>query len=196
MLERAVDATLASDAGVVPTSALWARFGTPPDQLEAYEELKYVPEAVLAQWKASQAQIYASVASGGVDAGIWLENRAKLLKALSNSGAEVLLGSDAPQIYSVPGFSIHREMAVMAEAGLSPYEILRAGTALPGAYFMDKDAFGTVSAGARADLVLVDKNPLEDIAHAGEIAGVMLRGRWIPKSEIDDRLNVIAEKYR
>lgn len=195
MLDKAVGATRASSSGVVPTSALWERFGTPSDQLEAYEELKYVPKSVVAQWKARQRQIYASVSDDGVDTDVWRENRSKLLKALADGGAEILLGSDAPQIYSVPGFSVHREMAVMAEAGMSPYEILFAGTAAPGEYFADKDTFGTITPGARADLVLLGANPLDHIANAGTIAGVMLRGRWLPKAEIDARLEAIAAKY-
>lgn len=194
MLEKAVSATGASNAGVVPTMALWETFATSPEGLSEYPELKYAPKPVIAQWKSSHENIVASIPNA--DAGrLTIENRRKLLKALSDGGVEILLGSDAPQIFSVPGFSIHREMTVMAEAGMSPYEILYAGTAAPGAYFADKDAFGTITPGARADMILLEANPLDDIANAGAIAGVMLRGRWIAKSEIDARLDAIAKKY-
>lgn len=78
---------------------------------------------------------------------------------------------------------------------MSPYEILSSGTAASGEYFAEKDTFGTISVGARADLVLLNANPLDDIANAGAIAGVMISGHWLPKSEIDERLEAIAEKY-
>ena len=104
----------------------------------------------------------------------------------------VLLGSDAPQQFNVPGFSIHREMRRMADAGMSTYEIVKSGTANVGQYFKAQDAFGTIAVGQRADLILVDANPLQNLGNMEKRSGVMVRGRWLPASEIDARLAKIA----
>ncbi len=194
MLQNAVAATLKAGAGVVPTSALWEHFVGKPDDILEFEELKYETQQTVSNWTARIGEARERAAADPEAATFMIENRKKLLKALSDGGAEILLGSDAPQFFSVPGFSIHREMAAMAEAGMSPYEILYAGTAAPGAYFADKEIFGTIAPGARADLLLLDSNPLDDIANEDRIAGVMTAGRWFPASEIETRLNAIAAK--
>ena len=193
MLAQAVKATKDAGAGVVATLALWETFLGLPEDPAAMPEVRYAPAQTRAAWASQLASVRANVAAEGGGA-LVIENRRKTLKALSDGGAEILLGSDAPQLYSVPGFSIHREMDAMAVAGMSPYEILRSGTAAIGAYYADKDTSGVIAPGARADLILLDANPLEDIANAALIDGVMLRGRWLPKAEIDARLEEIAAK--
>ncbi|HEY7566245.1 MAG TPA: amidohydrolase family protein, partial [Gemmatimonadaceae bacterium] len=85
-------------------------------------------------------------------------------------------------------FSIHREMKQMAAAGLTPYQILLSGTRNVGEYFGAANEFGTIEAGKRADLLLLDADPLRDIANAHAINGVMIRGRWLDKAAIDQRL--------
>lgn len=196
MLDRAVEATLAANAGVAPTMALWEHFAGQPEGILEFEELSYVSPTTRSNWAGRIANARAEAAANPRAAELMVSNRRKLLKALSDGGVEVLLGSDAPQFYSIPGFSVHREMQVMAEAGMSPYAILYSGTAATGAYFAEHDNAGVIAPGARADLILVSENPLDDIANAAAIDGVMLRGRWIEKTEIDARLDQIAAKHR
>ena len=74
----------------------------------------------------------------------------------------------------------------MVDAGLTPYQALRTGTQNVGTYFRTTD--GVVAAGRRADLLLLDANPLQDIGNSTRIAGVMVNGRWLPKADIDKRL--------
>jgi len=121
--------------------------------------------------------------------------RLQILGALHEGGVPILMGTDAPQIFSVPGFSLHREAVRMTDAGMTPYEVLRSGTANVGRYFEDKEPFGLVAAGHRADLILLRENPLEDVAHVSELDGVMLRGRWLDRAAIDARLVDIAAEY-
>jgi imidazolonepropionase-like amidohydrolase len=85
-------------------------------------------------------------------------------------------------------------MALMVDAGMTPHEVLTSGTLNVGRYFADKDTFGTIASGQRADLILLDANPLTDIGTVAKRAGVMVRGRWLPKAEIDRRLEEIARK--
>ena len=106
-----------------------------------------------------------------------------------------LVGADAPQQFSVPGFSLHREIQRMTQAGMSPYEVLVTGTRNVGEYFANEDEFGTIAAGQRADLVLLTGNPLENLANVDGIEGVMVAGRWLPRAEIDRRLDAIAAAY-
>lgn len=116
----------------------------------------------------------------------------RVLEALNDGGVRILMGTDAPQQFSVPGFSLHREIVRMIEAGMTPYEVLKAGTFNVGWYFEDKDEFGTIEVGKRADMILVDGNPLEDIRNVARRSGVMVRGRWLPETEIQERLDEIA----
>ena len=118
----------------------------------------------------------------------------RILKALDEGGARMLLGSDAPQQFNVPGFSIHREMQRMADAGMSAYSIVRSGTTNVGEYFKAEGDFGTVAVGKRADSILVDANPLQSVEHLAKRSGVMVGGRWLPASDIQKRLDEIAAR--
>jgi imidazolonepropionase-like amidohydrolase len=106
------------------------------------------------------------------------------------------MGTDAPQQFSVPGFSLHREFPRMRAAGMSPYEILATGTRNVGIYFQRNDSFGTVAVGRRADLLLLDADPLADVGALQRIAGVMVRGRWVPREQIQAGLEAIAVRAR
>lgn len=183
--------TKAAGVGVVPTSALWAYLlgAITLDDLNQYPELKYVSPATLANWRGRARR---SVNEGAV---VHVENRRRLLKALQDQGVEILFGTDAPQLFSVPGFSIHREIDEMEAAGLAPIDILASGTSAVGEYFADKDQFGTVAAGMRADLILLDENPLDDLNTMQNPAGVMVRGRWLSRGDIDQGLADIAARH-
>jgi imidazolonepropionase-like amidohydrolase len=123
------------------------------------------------------------------------ENRNRTLKALSDGGATILMGTDSPQMFSVPGFSLHREMQAMVDAGMSTYEVLVSGTSNVGEYFQGQDTFGTIAVGRRADLILTNSNPLDDVANVADRAGVMVRGNWLPEEMIQERLAIIAETF-
>jgi imidazolonepropionase-like amidohydrolase len=117
-----------------------------------------------------------------------------MIKALQDAGAVLLLGSDAPQVWNVPGFSIHRELASYVAAGLTPYQALATGTRNVSAH-LTAERRVTIREIDRASLVLLDANPLENIANTTRIAGVMVAGRWIPKAEIDRRLAGLSTRY-
>ena len=108
------------------------------------------------------------------------------------------MGTDSPQMFNVPGFALHRELRVVAESEISNYEILRSGTALVGKYVADHlgldGNFGTVAVGQRADLVLLNQNPIEDLDNLTDRVGVMVRGQWVSRAEIDEGLAALAEK--
>src|SRR5262245_9061238 len=109
--------------------------------------------------------------------------RARIIKALDEADAGVLLGADTPQIMQVPGWATHGELKALVASGLSPYRALRAGTINVARFFGTTDRSGSVAVGKEASLVLVDANPLEDVGNMAKISGVMVRGRWIPADE-------------
>jgi imidazolonepropionase-like amidohydrolase len=114
---------------------------------------------------------------------------------LHGAGAGILLGTDAAQAYHLPGFSVHEELALLVEAGSTPYEALAAGTKSAALALRQENEFGLVAEGQRADLLLLNANPLEDVAHANDRAGVLLRGRWYSDEELQSMLADLANSY-
>jgi imidazolonepropionase-like amidohydrolase len=186
--------TRAAGAWMVPTLVVWETLQGPVtlESRTQLPELKYLPAQQIEAWTKGLQNRLSNPQYNREQAAIHIENRMKILRALHAAGVPILLGSDAPQQFNVPGFSIHREMARMADAGMSTYDIVKSGTANVGTYLKSKDDFGAIAVGKRADLILVDANPLERIANMEKQSGVMLRGRWMPRSEIDKRLAQIA----
>lgn len=190
--------TAAAGVWNVPTESLIRHVLAPvpgTDELLMREELRYVPPAMVAQWRQARAGVAADRRYDPALIERFVAVRAALLRALREAGAGLLLGSDAPQIFNVPGFSIHHELAALVDAGLTPFEALSTGTREV-ARFLGEDAeMGTVAVGKRADLVLLERNPLADIANTRSVVGVMVSGRWVSRDELDVRLAAIATRY-
>ncbi|HEX2188184.1 MAG TPA: amidohydrolase family protein [Longimicrobiaceae bacterium] len=181
-------------AWIVPTMALWeVLYGVADlDSLRAFPELRYMPRNQVDAWVQAHEQRLAAPEADRAAGRRVIANRMAVLGALNRGGVRILMGTDAPQQFSVPGFSLHRELRRMAEAGMTPWEILRSGTRSVGEYFAGSDRFGMVAPGHRADLLLLDADPLRDVGNVSRIAGVMVRGRWVPRAEIDAGLERIA----
>jgi hypothetical protein len=119
----------------------------------------------------------------------------KLLKMLSDAGARLLIGTDTMVPYLVPGFTPIDEMQHFVRAGLTPYQALRAATRDAARFLGIEGESGTVAVGKRADLLLVDANPLDDPSNLWGQVGVMLNGRWLPKAELTRMLERMAATY-
>jgi imidazolonepropionase-like amidohydrolase len=113
-------------------------------------------------------------------------------KVFHDKGGQLMTGTDSLLPRLVPGFTVHQELHELVDVGLTPYEALRTSTTIPYEYLGESDRAGTVAVGKRSDLLLVDANPLDDVSGASKIAGVMMRGRWISRDEIDRRMRQIA----
>lgn len=113
--------------------------------------------------------------------------RGAMVVALDRVGAGVLAGSDCPGCRLVPGRSLVREIELMVEAGLSPWRALCTAT-VNAANFIGEKGEGLVAAGARADLVLLDADPLHDISALHMQSGVVVAGRWLSRSEIEQMI--------
>ncbi|HYI92825.1 MAG TPA: amidohydrolase family protein [Bryobacteraceae bacterium] len=197
-------ARLTRQAGVwnAPTMALWEVFhnGETGEAIrDSMPEVRYMPRTTVEQWVKSKnallqpgSNIFMGFGVGSKTGQRVIELRRKILKGLRDAGAGIILGTDSPQTFSVPGFSIHREMQVMASVGFTPFEILQSGTRNVAVYFNSLSETGTVEQGKRADLILLNANPLKDISNVARRAGVVVAGRWIPESEIQQRLEKLA----
>ena len=192
-----VRATVEADAWVVPTMVLWesAFFNDrgSADLLPERPEVRYMPPETVDRWIQAVDERFATT---NVETNRRVASlRRAVLQALHQGGAKIALGTDSPQIFSVPGFAMHREMALYVELGMTPYEVLEVATRRPAEYFSAADEFGTVAEGRRADLLLLTANPLDDIGNVAKRAGVMLNGRWFSEEEIQLRLEEMARFY-
>jgi imidazolonepropionase-like amidohydrolase len=172
----------------VPTESLFEHIASPeldPDDMVAWPEMRYMPLATVEQWRDSKIELLSDANYKPATALRAIQLRRELILALHRAGAGLLLGSDSPQIFNVPGFAIHRELRFLVQAGLTPYEALRTGTVNAARYFSLEDQTGTVETGRIADLVLLDANPLDDVGNSSRIHGVMVKGRWLAKQDIE-----------
>src|SRR5262249_61100418 len=103
----------------------------------------------------------------------------RIVRALVAAGGRVVAGTDGPNPFVVPGFGLHRELENLVAAGLTPYQALRAATADAAELLGHGGEVGVVAKDARADLLLLDRDPLSDIRNVARIAGVMVRGHWL-----------------
>lgn len=104
---------------------------------------------------------------------------------LHRAGIGVLAGSDAGALFAVHGVSLHQELALLVEAGLEPQEALAAATSDAARFLGVDDSLGTIAPGKKADLVLLDADPLQDIAHTRRIRAVVRDGRMLDRAALD-----------
>ena len=154
----------------------------PVSDLRNWPEMRYMPEETVQRWVETKTATISDPGFSPELAARAIDLRRRLILELQKAGAGLLLGSDSPQVFNVPGFSIHRELKVLVEAGLTPYEALRTGTVAV-AEFLGSNT-GIVEVGRQADLVLLDANPLADIDNSRRIHGVMLRGQWLGSTDL------------
>lgn len=197
-IPEAIEMTVEAGTWNVPTLSLVEHLADDEtaEKMITRPEMKYMPRSVLNGWVKFKNE-YIQREDFQPDATAKLvEFRRELTKKLHDAGANIVLGSDAPQFFNVPGFSIHHELEMMVNTGLSPYEVLVTGTRNAAEYFETPNEFGTVQPGRRADLILLNSNPLDDISNVQDRAGVMVRGVWYPGEKINQKLREIELRNR
>ena len=175
---------------VVPTQALAERWFHPTrdaDALGKEDEMKYMDPNTVKNWITTKKNLLNNPKYNAVTANRLIDVRRKLIAACNKNGVGLLLGSDAPQVFDVPGFSVHHELRYLVDAGLTPYEALKTGTVNVG-QFLGRDDLGVIKVGAAADLLLLNNNPLETIDHSKNIEGVMMGNLWMNKDYINEEL--------
>ena len=194
LIDELVEMTNTYKVWVVPTQSLFDRGFSPedPDQLALEDEMKYMPKATLENWVDSKRNLISSPDFTSEKWSAFNEIRKSLIYQLHKNGHGLLLGSDAPQVFNVPGFSIQHELKGMIDAGLTPLEALQIGTLNPAKYLGKEGEFGEISIGASADFIMLESNPLDNLEVLKNIAGVMVRGQWLSKETIEKKLAEIA----
>ena len=109
----------------------------------------------------------------------------RVVGVLRDAGAPLLLGTDTPNPYVVPGLSIHQELAHLRAAGLSPYEVFRAGTSEAARFLGEHEDWGTVTPGRRADLVLLSRDPLQEVDALRHIEHLFINGYDFDRAALD-----------
>ncbi len=171
----------------------WGR----PEVLERYlsrAEARYVPMDWRINWRRGD---YVKKSGSLGPRGAFI---ARLAKALNDAGIGLLAGTDAPTIPGIiPGFSLHDDLDRLVAAGFSRFQALSTATRIPGEYIRqtihDTPSFGQVQPGFRADLVLSDRNPLEDLSTLRSPEGVMSHGRWYDRAQVKVLLDDVLDDY-
>jgi len=180
---------------VVPTQSLAERWFHPdygPDSFKKDPHAIYMNSQIVEQWITSKKNLMENPLYDPAKVKNFISLRRKLIKSCQDHGVGLLLGCDAPQVFNVPGFSTHHELEYLVLAGLTPYEALKTGT-VNVAKYLGVENSGVIKEGAVSDLVLLDGNPLKDIAQTKNIAGVMIGTQWLSKAYIDGELKKLQK---
>lgn len=186
-LRQAVHWTRQSGTAVVPTLSVYQRHMPPEEMRRALRSaaMAWVPGYMLEAW----GYMYYSTAFKSAEAFAAQrrasDNRRAVVRALHEAGVPILAGTDAPILLVVPGLALHRELELLVEAGLSPAEALRAATSAAAEFLGEEGEFGVIAEGARADFLLLEDNPLENVSATQSIQAVVVRGRWIGTRELE-----------
>jgi hypothetical protein len=193
-LPRMIKGLREHNTWLVPTECLaerWLAFNKTSKELAEAPEMKYIDAATTKNWIDAHEEILKHSTAEGFKK--FIELRKKLILESHKNGVGILLGSDAPQIFNVPGISAHHELQYYVDAGLTPFEALQTGTVNVATYF-DRPNNGMILVGNISDMVLLNGNPLEDISQTKNIAGVMLSHHWLSKEFIDAEQKKLVKK--
>lgn len=181
------------DAGVwlVPTETLMLNFlsSEPVEAMMKRPELAYVTAGMRQQWEKGLKSFRSGPQNPTAQQRTRLMAfRARLLRQMQDAGVGILLGADSPQVLNVPGIATHQELAAVVKAGLTPYEALVSGTRNVAVYFGTAKEEGTVAPGMKANLLVLNANPLQDITRTVDRAGVVHNGVWHDRAALDAML--------
>jgi phosphohistidine phosphatase SixA len=192
----------------VPTLALFERLAdvtTPTEQLARLDDMRFIPNPAIGQWAAQRQGLIGSGFDAAAGKGL-IQLRRKLVAALHKAGVRIMAGSDTPQAFHIWGPGLHREIEALSAAGLGPMAALRSATVVPRDYFRSlpnggsasgwKAAFGTVTAGARADLILLPSDPSRNLAALKRPLAVVAGGRLYERPALDAMLHKAAADAR
>lgn len=181
---------------LVPTQTLAERWLS-PEPASVYlaaPEMKYMSKQILTGWENSKNSYMNNPQYSQARAQKLINVRREMIRQCHKAGVGIILGSDAPQVFNVPGFSAHHELRAMVDSGLSPYEALKTATVNVAAYLGKSAESGTITTGKVSDFVLLGGNPLKDIGETKKVEGVMIGNQWLSRGFIDVELSKIEKK--
>jgi imidazolonepropionase-like amidohydrolase len=190
--------TVAANPYITPTLHLF-KFtfgkGRTEESFKTQPDIRFYPQKIVEQWMGVSKR-YLATAAPIEKREKYIAIRNKIVKAIYDAGGRVMAGSDTPEWLLLYGHTLHLEMIDLRDAGLSNYASLEAATRNPALFFGTADKTGTIEKGKRADLVLLEANPLDDIANTQKRAGVMLKGKYYTQAEMNQWLDQIAPRFQ
>ena len=174
-----------------PTAVVWQMMNQGSAQAKSDPNLRFMTPSARAEWDPAQDFRFRGIQFD--DAYLETMRRRnevylRIIRILHEEGAPLLLGTDTPNPYVIPGFSIHRELVNLRAAGLSAFEALRCGTSEAARFVGETDEWGSIGIGKRADLLLMARNPLDDVAALQDLSHVFVNGYAFPRSALDELL--------
>jgi imidazolonepropionase-like amidohydrolase len=156
---------------------------------------KYIPLQVLANWRrgATDRDKGATLPEFALRERL-MQASLRIVRKMNAAGVPIMAGTDTTAPFIFPGSSLHEELALLVQAGLTPMQALQAATKLPAEFLGKQQTQGTIEPGKVADLLLLDANPLEDIHNTERIRAVVLRGKLLDRSVLDELLTT-EEKF-
>jgi imidazolonepropionase-like amidohydrolase len=194
--DKLVQTFLAHQTWQVPTFPVLVHIGflTPKTDLKNDPKMKYVPKKLQEMWQQGRDEQLDH--RGDEEFALRAEAIQRLLQVvgkMSAAGLPVMAGTDSAAPNVIPGFSLHEDLAYLVQAGMTPMQALQAATAKPAEFLHRSAEQGTIAIGKRADLVLLDANPLDDIHNAEKIRAVILYGKLLERGDLDALLTDVEQ---
>ncbi|HEU4870925.1 MAG TPA: amidohydrolase family protein [Pyrinomonadaceae bacterium] len=169
--------------------------GRTEESFKAQPDIRFYPQKVVDAWTRASKR-YLSTAAPIEKREKYIAIRNQIVKAIHDAGGKIMAGSDTPEWLMLYGHTLHLELIDLRDAGLSNYATLETATKNPAMFLGLLDQTGTIAKGKRGDLVLLEANPLEDIANTQKRAGVMIKGQYFTQAELNRWLDEIAPRFQ
>ena len=171
----------------VPTLAInigsTRRFYASEEWKDSY---KYLPDSIEKAWSERVDQM---MSKGPSQLNLkFSEWKMMIMGKIHQAGIDIMAGTDTPVSYLTPGLSLHQELALLVEAGLSPLDAIKSATLNPARYFNLENELGSIKENMWADMVILEANPLENINHTKRIYAVIKQGKYFQRNELDEKL--------
>ena len=180
-------ATARAGVYVTPTMAffnLWFATQQSDETVRSRPDYAHIPPRMRDLYERARTRYWSNPPSAERRAR-YIAVRNRLVRAIVDSGGSVMAGSDAPGGLMGYGWTLHRELEMLVAAGLTPWQALASATVAPARFLGGESQFGSIAAGRRADLIVLDADPLADIRNSTRISAVMLGGRVLERAELD-----------
>jgi hypothetical protein len=184
----------------VPTVSVYQTLALRPNEIDEFlakDELRYFCDEEINNTSFEEHILdLRSLSEQRVDARVSaIDNIRRMVLALHEYGAKIVSGTDVGNPLLIAGYSLHDELAQLVDSGISPFEVLKTTTINAAELIGLEDELGTIEIGKKADFVLLFNNPLQDINAVRKNDGVMIRGQWFSRDELQQRLENIATLY-
>jgi imidazolonepropionase-like amidohydrolase len=181
-----------------PTLILLQQNAYPTKNLATAADVRmhYLPPDVLARWMqtARQDAANASPREYSLRTGL-MEKSEYVVGEMQHAGVRILAGTDSPAPFVYPGFSLHQELALLVQSGLTPMQTLQIATSGAAEFMAKSTTQGTIEKGKVADLLLLDADPLANIQNTSRIRAVVVRGRLLDRAALDALLSSVGDAF-